>query len=169
MTYGPETWGPSFWKVIHIVAFYLDHLYMNKPAEALERWQTFLKGITMGIPCTDCESHFRTFQAKNPPPTSSNGPSEPSFLKWTSEAHNKVRERNGKFVPSVDDVVKAYQAGSPYELSSNVLLKTNMTFDVCGPFKSKLIGWQVGFGIACFVVLVLLIVSIRVIQKPKKR
>ena len=96
MPWTPGTWGPPFWKTIHITALYIDYLFMSKPQEALQRWDKFLHGITNGLPCIQCETHFRSYQKEQPPPRSSQGFENPQFLRWTIQAHNDVRAETTK-------------------------------------------------------------------------
>lgn len=166
MTFGPDTWGPSFWAVIHTVAYYLDYLYTKRPSDARQRWTEFLNGITQGIPCSACESHFRTFQAENPVPAESNGTRDPTFLKWTARAHNAVRVRTNKFTPRVEDVVKAYQSGRMYTHTSNTHTTTLSSSVSSSPLSGTdiqkiLIGWQVAFAVVCATMVVLVVVLIR--------
>lgn len=169
MPFTPDVWGPAFWTVIHIVAYYLDHLYVNNPEETKRKWTNFLNSITDVVPCSKCEFHFKKFQKDNPVPMQSNGRSNPQFLIWTVKAHNAVRSRNGKFVPDAQDVVKAYQDGHLYELPSNVSLTKSMSFDPCHTVQSQLVSWKIGFGIACMTCVVILIVFFIYIKKNKKR
>ncbi len=172
MTFSPDVWGPAFWKVIHIVAYYLDHLYLTDPEEAKRKWSNFLKGITFVVPCKKCESHFTKFQKDHPPPMSSRGKEDPQFLKWTVNAHNAVRLRNNKFAPKVEDVVQAYREGHVYELPQGVSLHksmTSMTLDSCYVLKSQITGWQVGFGLACGIVFVLFVILMVQLRKRHRK
>ena len=169
MAFRPDEWGPPFWKVIHIVAYYLDHVYLNNPEEAKRKWINFLSGITPVVPCANCEFHFTKFQKHHPPPMSSRGKEDPQFLKWTIEAHNKVRSRNHKFVPKVEDVVRAYREGHVYEFPDGVSLIKSMALDPCVALKSQIAGWQVGFGVACTAMIVLMVIVVVHIRKRTKR
>lgn len=139
MTFDPGTWGPPFWKVIHLVAYYLDHLHTQNPKEAQSRWKKFIDGITAGLPCSKCESHFRNFQSSLPTKST-----DLSFLKWTIAAHNAVRKRNRKPEAPESDVIRAYDDGYFYNQDSK------------GPSVS-LTGWQIGFVLVCVVLLVCIV------------
>ena len=172
MVWSPDKWGPPFWKTIHITALYIDYLYLQKPHEALMRWKKFLDGITHALPCGQCEQHFLSFIQKNSPPTSSKGADDPAFLKWTIMAHNDVRRRNNKTTPSEEEVVNAYLGGQIYTTlpKHDVSLTKNTQFDsnVCDQVEKKLLGWQIGFGVVCFVMVVLLIIGLVAVSKANK-
>lgn len=170
MVWSPDKWGPPFWKAIHITALYIDYLYLQKPQEALMRWKKFLDGITHGLPCGQCEHHFVKYQKSHQPPTSSRGADDPQFLKWTIMAHNDVRKRNNKPTPSVEEVVNAYLGGQIYTMSPKrqVSLTQTMSVDPCYNTEQQLLGWQIGFGIVCFVMVVLLIIGLVAVCKAKK-
>ena len=163
--WSPTIWGPHYWSTIHIAALYFDYLYTQNPDDAKTRWRSFLHGITSAVPCAKCEFHFKKFQDDHPPPMESGGMQDPHFLKWTIECHNKVRERTNKFVPKVSDVVQAYQDGRVYQAPSDTVNQTQTRYMI-SPLKSQVIGWQVGFGAACFVILVLCIWLARSKRKP---
>lgn len=171
MPWSPDTWGPPFWKTIHITALYIDYLYLQKPQEALRRWNKFLDGITHALPCSQCEHHFLKFQKQHKPPTSSQGPDDPQFLKWTIRAHNDVRKRNNKITPDIREVVNAYLDGRVYKdmvHPHDVSLNKTTSLDACDGFERKILGWQIGFGIVCFVMVVLLVVGFIAICKANK-
>ena len=152
----PEVWGPHFWNTIHIAAYGLDfHGSKDDMAkmESADRFAHFIKGVTKGLPCGECEHHFKQFQAKYPPPSTTGGWKDPSFLRWTVRAHNAVNKRTGKYTPTEDEVVKAYQSGRTF---------TQIAADppTTPPPSSGETPWQVGFGFACLVVMVLLVIVI---------
>jgi hypothetical protein len=172
MPWTPGTWGPPFWKTIHITALYIDYLFTSNPQEALQRWDKFLHGITNGLPCIQCETHFRSYQKEHPPPRSSQGFDNPQFLRWTIQAHNDVRARNNKIMPKEEDVVKAYLDGRVFQMSSsphNMLLTKTLSFDACTQLEDQLIGWKIGFGIACFVACVFIIALFLFMNKRSKK
>lgn len=172
MPWTPGTWGPPFWKTIHIVALYIDYLFMSKPQEALQRWDHFLRGINHGLPCIQCETHFRSYQKEHPPPRSSQGFDNPQFLRWTIRAHNDVRARNNKIMPKEEDVVKAYLDGRVFEMAPSphdVSLTKTVSFDACTQLEDQLIGWKIGFGIACFVACVFIIALFLFMNKRSKK
>lgn len=155
MGFTPSVWGPYFWKTIHTGAFGLD---VHSTHDSGTKFRKFIQGIGEGIPCSECETHFETFQQTNPLPSQSGGFSDPTFLKWTIQAHNAVRARNNKLVSAVDKVVKAYQAGAPFdELSQSPLLT---------PPPKDSVGWQVGFVLVSVMAVVLLVIVI--VQSRRK-
>lgn len=171
MPWSPDTWGPPFWKTIHITALYIDYLYIQNPKDALMKWNKFLEGITHALPCSQCEHHFLTFQKKHIPPTSSQGPDDPQFLKWTIRAHNDVRKRNNKVTPAIHDVVNAYLDGRVYKDMGHphdVSLSKTTSLVSCYDLEQKVLGWKVGFGVVCFVMIILIIVGLIAVCKTNK-
>lgn len=85
-------------------------------------------------------------------------------------AHNDVRKRNNKPTPSVEEVVNAYLGGQIYTMSHKhqVSLTQTMSVDPCYNTEQQLLGWQIGFGIVCFVMVVLLIIGLVAVCKAKK-
>lgn len=168
--WSPDKWGPYFWTVMHITALYFDHLFMRDPTTALGAWTKFVHGITMALPCSQCKNHFLEFQSKDPVPSSSKGPNDPTCLKWTVRAHNAVRIRTHKFVPKVEDVVAAYRAGTVYRAPTDDASPRNMSLrsdptqtnteaggrtvvslDKCVHVEALVVKWQVAFGATLFV------------------
>lgn len=149
MGFTPSVWGPYFWKTIHTGAFGLDVHSVHDVHGAGTKFRQFIQGIGEGIPCLECETHFEKFQQTNPLPSQSGGFSDPTFLKWTIQAHNAVRARNNKPVSAIDMVVKAYQAGAPFDEISPL-----------PPHPKDQIGWQIGFVLVSVMAVVLLVVVI---------
>jgi apolipoprotein N-acyltransferase len=165
----PAKWGGPFWTVIHISALYFDVLYTRNPEDAKRRWAAFLAGITQAVPCGACESHFVKFQAHHPPPTSSRGFDDPQFLKWTVNAHNKVRERTHKSVPKVDDVVRAYVDGRVYRSPDDPydpITLSNSTAPHYAIYYAR--WWKIAFAIAC-TLLVAMVVGVAVMRARRRR
>lgn len=168
--WSPAKWGPPFWHVIHIAALYIDFLFTKDAQDAKRRWVKFLDGITHVVPCSNCEFHFTKFQETHPPPMASGGMANPQCLRWTIQAHNAVRHRNHKAQADEDQVVQAYVNGQIFALPSDVHLhqaKSKATV-LINPLASKLIGWQVGFALACVALVVVVIVLLKKKRHPQR-
>ena len=99
----PKIWGPSFWFVIHTIAFY----YPEKPSFNEKRHMyEFFQNLQHIIPCNVCRQHYT--KHFNDHPISPYLDNKSNLVAWTVELHNRVNQTIGKPTKSVDDVIKHY-------------------------------------------------------------
>ena len=79
----PEVWGPTLWGALHTWAL----------AGTLD--EDLVAQFAKGIPCPACSSHFDRLLNEYPIPSQ-------ELFEWTVMLHNKVNERTGKPVFTVD-------------------------------------------------------------------
>lgn len=90
----PETWGPSLWFVMHLVAA----TYPGHPSPAdKERYATFYKSLQHVLPCEGCRKGYATILTSEPTKlTPRVFGSRESLFKWTVDVHNRVNAKLGK-------------------------------------------------------------------------
>lgn len=77
------------------------HSYQYDNPKNTEFW---FKDWSSQIPCGTCKAHWQDLILKFPPDYSS----AENFFKWTVEAHNKVNERLGKSIVSIEEAKKIW-------------------------------------------------------------
>lgn len=117
----PATWGPSFWRVLHTVAF----SYPEQPTDAQKQAaESFFNSLTELLPCEKCRKHYTAFLRENPVAAHNSSGSELS--EYIYDFHNRVNQRLGKTqTPSYDQaqaVLLASGAVAPAANSSGCSL-----------------------------------------------
>ena len=89
----PSVWGPILWGAIHVTC-----LTGSATPE-------FINAFADALPCPACSQHFKQLLAEVPFPDSG----DPSILfEWSVKVHNKVNERIGKPIVSVQQALKRW-------------------------------------------------------------
>jgi hypothetical protein len=118
-------WGPSGWRLLHLVAFAAPSL----PQKAL---QTFFEELPYVLPCKFCRASLTDYIAADPIPTAAK-----DYAEWLYRIHNRVngKLRDQKLLevpdPKWDEIKKQYTEW----------LKAPCT-------KRRLIGWDFLFSVA---------------------
>ena len=99
----PSTWGPSFWRVLHVIA----HAYPRYPNAVTKRkYYDLIQNVPLFLPG---ESHGRDFERLlNKYPVTPYLDSRDSFIKWTSFIHNRVNTALGKATLAPLEAEEAY-------------------------------------------------------------
>lgn len=98
----PGTWGPHFWKVIHILCLVAD---MESEGESKDytRANNTIECINSLVPllfCNPCSDHFKHYLKNHPIPTE-------KMFEWSHEFHNAVSIANGTRPISLEDAIAA--------------------------------------------------------------
>ncbi len=118
-------WGPSGWRLLHLVAFAAPDL----PQAAL---RTFFEKLPYVLPCKFCRASLTDYMAADPIPTAAK-----DYAQWLYRIHNRVngKLRDQKLLevpdPKWDEIKKQYTEW----------LKAPCT-------KRRLIGWDFLFSVA---------------------
>lgn len=87
----PNIWGPNLWGTLHLLCL-TGTITPN-----------FVQEFTSAIPCSMCSGHFSQLVSENPLPETQ----DPSVLfEWSVLLHNKVNEKLGKPIISVDQAMR---------------------------------------------------------------
>ena len=88
--YSPAAWGPTFWKLLHIVGLQydgLEHSLTRKTA-----YRSYMLALRNIIPCDKCADHYTTNVLANVESALSNN----RLFEWTIDLHNKINRKIGK-------------------------------------------------------------------------
>jgi len=106
------TWGPRFWKVLHIFAecsgLSTNPILQNDEADA---WVVLLKAQQFAMPCGLCKQHYGTWIVghKFGHLRSILGEDRRTFLReWIWGCHDAVNQSNGKVSPTLDMMSTQY-------------------------------------------------------------
>lgn len=86
-------WGPSMWRVLHILS-------LLAPATAWAKVPVALDGA---LPCPECRTHFHEWVVAHPLTASGDGPRD-----WVAALHNAVNDRLSRPSWTMDEVLAAY-------------------------------------------------------------
>lgn len=88
--YSPATWGPTFWKLLHITGLQydgLDHSLARKTA-----YRSYMLALRNIIPCDKCAEHYTNSVLSNIESALSNH----QLFEWTIDLHNQINRKTGK-------------------------------------------------------------------------
>lgn len=88
----PDVWGPSAWRLIHLVCHHAPELMDEPIGNLFRRW---LHGFGDVIPCKTCRDHFKE-TLKSVPITDRVVSGREALFAWSVEAHNHVNATLGK-------------------------------------------------------------------------
>lgn len=96
--FSPETWGPSMWLMVHLIAA----TYPARPTpEDKERYAAFFNSLRDVLPCEGCRRGYDTILRTVPTQlTPQVFASTQTLFKWTVDVHNRVNAKLGKPVNS---------------------------------------------------------------------
>ena len=104
----PETWGPQFWYILHIISFE----YPDNPVETDKRvYYDFYSSLKDILPCNACKNHYREFLHKHPLLPFLDKKAD--LVQWVVDIHNFVNESLGKPILSLDEVLDIYGSLNP--------------------------------------------------------
>ena len=87
----PQTWGPVFWNVIHIIAL----AYPKQPSYADKKAaKDYFESLQFLLPCPICRTHLKEHLAKNP--ITPHLDRKEDLFKWTVVLHNEVNKTLNK-------------------------------------------------------------------------
>lgn len=90
----PGIWGPTFWRVIHVIA----HIYpINPSANHIENTTQLITLLVKHLPCPACAMHGIEYLRKHP----IDATSRVAFRIWVNDFHNDVNTRRGKAVLTI--------------------------------------------------------------------
>lgn len=106
--YPPTAWGPSLWKMIHLVG----SNFPDDPTEQdKETFLNFINGIAGIIPCPSCKAHFHEMLTGNFKIAPEDLVNRFSAFHWTVRVHNEVNQNTNKPVNcDVDFWLRHYAA-----------------------------------------------------------
>lgn len=87
----PALWGPSFWKMLHTVAFAFPDNPTQEQCEAVKQLFYCLKEL---LPCNKCRGHYTDYLDQHPIEDACM--SKESLSKYVYDFHQAVNERLGK-------------------------------------------------------------------------
>ena len=101
----PKEWGPTFWKIIHIISEQLGkntNTIMQK--DEMIYYKAFQRKVYYILPCKICREHY-TIHLENYPLTDEILKNKDNLLKWTIDLHNAVNEQLRYPILSYDDAL----------------------------------------------------------------
>lgn len=92
----PETWGPTFWKVLHLFASRIGKGDAMANTDAANAIFYVINQLHYILPCTECQKHTHAYLAEHKfdPRTASDLHTYVS--QWLIDFHNAVRARKGQ-------------------------------------------------------------------------
>lgn len=104
-TSDPRVWGPHLWKYMHCAAAN----YPDNPSDKqIDDMKTWLKTLTVTIPCQACRHHYGNYIQKYGPNLDEICSSKDNLFKFIVDIHNKVNERNNKPIVSLEEAKEMY-------------------------------------------------------------
>lgn len=104
-TVDPEVWGSSFWFILHNGA-------ANYPEKATplyaERMKGFILGLPVMIPCEKCSDHATSHIESNWCNLDKIVSGRKELFRFFHSFHNRVNERYGKPIMSLEDAYDLY-------------------------------------------------------------
>lgn len=117
----PPSWGPYFWKIIHISARRLD-LYSTSDAISAAKGEPmafaerrailhkFLADTPEFLPCDNCEKHAQMFLIQYPiPPLNPPQEDAKTFFYYTIDFHNHANQITGKRIVTYKEAEANFQ------------------------------------------------------------
>lgn len=107
----PKIWGPSAWRLLHDISFYVSTAHDEK---IMEKAAAFFKTLRYVLPCTVCQYSFDVHLLHMP------FPSKPSDIpRWVFDLHNRVNDSLARRVERPD--WETWVAKYPSELARHRL------------------------------------------------
>jgi len=97
-------WGKPMWKSMHFVALKYPQ---NPTTEDKMNYMTYYKSIGNVLPCPPCRNHYKKMLEEYPM-TEEVMMNNDTLFAWTVLLHNKVNQRLGKKVYTVEEAKKLY-------------------------------------------------------------
>lgn len=92
--FSPETWGPSMWLMVHLIAATYP---ANPTQEDKERYAAFFHSLRDVLPCEGCRRGYDTILRTAPTQlTPQVFATTETLFKWTVDVHNRVNAKLGK-------------------------------------------------------------------------
>lgn len=93
----PQVWGPSMWKLMHVVAL----TYPDRPTrQDMAAFATFFGSLRNVLPCEGCRKGYAKLLDGQYRLTDEALSSRVALFNWTVDVHNAVNEKVGKRVDS---------------------------------------------------------------------
>lgn len=104
-----ETWGPIFWKLLHMLSTRVGNAGEIGDADAATWFSFVINGLPTVLPCASCQEHTRTYLKEHKfDPRGFNDAALRIYIeKWLLDFHNAVRERKSQ--PIIVETVEAYE------------------------------------------------------------
>jgi hypothetical protein len=85
----PVAWGPSQWRILHLMAY----TFPDKPtAERQKAMIKYIEGMCGNLPCEGCSHHATKYITENKPAVES----KDALTKYFIDFHNFVNRKTGK-------------------------------------------------------------------------
>jgi hypothetical protein len=101
----PDIFGPSFWFTLHNGA---SRYPIDASKYCQQRMKSFIIGLPIMIPCSNCQEHAHNFIEKNKDQLDDICSGRTKLFNFFVDFHNKVNERYNKPIVSYDDAYKMY-------------------------------------------------------------
>ena len=89
----PTVWGPSTWRLMHIVAIDMPFEMKDEDRRA---FSMFIASLAMLLPCANCRAHFQEILQGEMAIQPTDLVDRRSMFDWTIRLHNLVNSRLGK-------------------------------------------------------------------------
>lgn len=105
-----DTWGPKYWKLLHIMATRVSKGDEMMDTDAANGIYFIVNTLHTVLPCAECQGHARSylFENKFKPQGLLGLPLRNYVEKWLLDFHNSVRTRKGQ--PILIRTVEEYHA-----------------------------------------------------------
>ena len=86
----PSQWGPTFWRMFHIVAFG----FPDKPSDEDKKYYlNFYDSLPDVIPCVICRKHFKIMLSGSFKLTDDIISNREKLIKWSYDVHDYVNQK----------------------------------------------------------------------------
>jgi hypothetical protein len=96
-TYSTDEWGPSFWKLLHLISMRIGSTTNAVLlADEIRLFEQLLIVLQKTLPCKDCQEHYTAYYNQVKPPALNNLSAEnvrTTVKQWLLTLHNAVNVR----------------------------------------------------------------------------
>jgi hypothetical protein len=105
----PETWGPKFWKLLHVLASRVGYGGEMVDLDAANGLGFLIAHLHEILPCKTCQEHAKTYIMEHRFKPQGGGADLRAYVEqWLLDFHNAVRTRKGQ--PILVSTVAEYHA-----------------------------------------------------------
>ena len=111
MSLNRETWGPTFWSILHTLAEYSGITTSILAHDEADVWTMLLKVQAFVMPCDLCKQHYNEWKVNHRIQNLRllNGPERKEFIRnWLWECHDSVNKKNEKVSISKEELEVLY-------------------------------------------------------------
>lgn len=101
----PSVWGPACWFTLHNFAI---NYPINPSPICVRRCKEFIRALPYMFPCDSCSEHATKFIEDHEDQMNSIAGGRRGLFEFFVKFHNRVNERYGKKIISVEDAYKIY-------------------------------------------------------------